>query len=163
MTEMKNTGKIRETLGGIIAYKRPNYMVRDEREDKHSYTLDTDGFTVSIEISVSEEPVWKTADAIMEKADVFREKVEDQFPDCLAAEPEKLVSESGIEEVIIDYSFQDNYEGQDYEAVGAIVYIPAGENMVQASFMYLDFSDGGRNYENAYHDFLDIICSAEMI
>lgn len=160
---MIDTYFIRETLGGIIAYERPNYMIKNDQEDKHSYDLDIDEFTVHIEISVSDEPCWKTADMIMKSSDTFIEKVEDSFPNCLASDSEKIVSARGVEEVLIEYAFQDEYEGQDYKATGAIVYIPSGEKMAQASFMYLDFSDNGANFDSAYHDFLDIISSFEII
>ena len=160
---MKDTFLIRETLGGVIAYERPDYMVRDDRETKHSYDLDIDDFTVHIELSVSDEPYWKTAGMIMQSRDTFIEKVEDSFPNCLASDPEKIVSARGVEEVLIEYAFQDEYEGQDYNATGAIVYIPLGEKMAQVSFMYLDFSDNGANFDHAYHDFLDIISSVEII
>ena len=107
---MIDTYFIRETLGGIIAYERPNYMIKNDQEDKHSYDLDIDEFTVHIEISVSDEPCWKTADMIMKSSDTFIEKVEASFPNCLASDPEKIVSARGVEEVLIEYAFQDEYE-----------------------------------------------------
>ena len=63
--EMKDTFLIRETLGGVIAYEHPDYMVKDDHENKHSYDLDTEKFTVHIELSVSDEPCWKTAGITM--------------------------------------------------------------------------------------------------
>ena len=161
--ESGEAAMIRETLGDVLAYSRPEYMVKEEIENSHSYILDTDEFYMSTDISLSDGSVKGTADAIMETADELKEKVEDSFPNCLASDPEKLVSDFGVEEVIIDFAYSDEYEGENYSVTGSIVFIPSGEYMAQANFVYMDISDNGENYENLYYDFLDIIYSVELI
>ena len=153
---------IRETLGGVIAYTRPGYMVKEETDDSHSYELETDDFVISIDINLLAGSGSGTVDMIMETADVLKEKVEDSFPNCLASNPEKIVAHTGAEEVLIDYTYKDEYEGVKYDVTGSIVFIPSGENMVQADFVYMDISDNGENYEKMYYDFLDIIYSVEL-
>ena len=67
--ESGKAAMIRETLGDVLAYSRPEYMVKEEIENSHSYILDTDEFYMSTDISLSDGSVKGTADAIMETAD----------------------------------------------------------------------------------------------
>ena len=73
--ESGEAAMIRETLGDVLAYSRPEYMVKEEIENSHSYILDTDEFYMSTDISLSDGSVEGTADAIMKTADELKEYV----------------------------------------------------------------------------------------